>query len=290
MRKCLCLVALLCSPVWLFASIRTVNMSDAIKGHLIKLNAVNILGAYTGSAVQLILTNNDRKDSLDVTVNLGIILKPEDTAYQPMVLAGEEQLVLAPGKKDEVSVKVFCGNCPRHCPRKNLKYTFLRLGSDDLVHVLRFINNHKLFDYLGQSAVWAITNGNPIGNIYDQERDSVSKQLINIVCSVTGRPKPEYYTVTKQNENPGEAAYNSKPESIVAQFDIVLRNSSILKVGLYDVHGRLLENLVDRRVFSAGGHNLTISFNPQAYGPGNYIIRLSDPERLLKEKRVVVND
>ncbi len=112
------MLAALLLPVVLLGSKRAMNISDAIKSRFVKMTAVNFKGGYTGTSVRLSVTNL-KKDSLDLTVDLGIILKPEDSGYQPMVLAGEENLVLAPNEKGAVDVEVFCGNSPLHCPKKN---------------------------------------------------------------------------------------------------------------------------------------------------------------------------
>lgn len=289
MKKYFSVLIALLLPLVLQASKRTMNMTDAIKGHFVKMTAVNFKGGFTGTSVRLSVANL-KKDSLDLTVDLGIILKPEDSSYQPMVLAGEENLVLEPNQKGSVDVEVFCGNSPLHCPKKDLRYTYWKKGSSELISVLTYIHNHRLYDYLGQSAVWTITNMHNAGAVYDQSRDSLSKKLIDTICAVTHRAKPDYYTITVQNEVPGQTAYTAKTMKIVAQFDVLLKGSAILTLGVFDEREHMIEAIFERKRFEKGMHQVEANFNAEAYGAGKFKIRLMDSERVLQEKKVVAEE
>ncbi len=282
---------LLLYPGLVSAAIRNLKISDAIKNKVIKLTAINTLGQYSGKAIKLTATSvRKEKDSLNLIVDIGIILKPADSAYQPMILAGGDTLLMEPNKAAEISVYVFCGNSSRHCPSKNLHYSFGWIGSDTLVKVLRFIRDNNLFDYLGQSAVWTITNHHSLSSVYDPERDLISKKLINAICAVTGSAPPDYYTQHPNIETPGTTAYSSKTTGIIAQFTVKLTTSTILTVGVYDINNRYIENLIDRKMFSAGAQTLNVRFDPEPYGAGKYYLRLMNPEKTLQEKKVEVQD
>jgi hypothetical protein len=275
-------------PFVSMASIHKMDLSDALRRKVVQLSAVNFSGQYTGRSVRLTVSNNNKKDSLDLTVNLGIILKPDDATCQPMVLAGEEELVLAPGKKGETEVQVFCGNAPRHCPSKNLRYTYLGLGSDTLITVLRFIHDSDLYDYLGQTAVWAIVNEHSLSGVYSTTRDALSKKLIDVICMATGRPHPDYYAITEQHVNPGEAAYTPKTMKIVAQFNVNLRTPTIMTAAVFDDKDHMIETIFERKLIGAGVHRLDAMFDAEAYGHGKYSVRLMNAERTLQEKKVQV--
>ncbi len=176
-----------------------------------------------------------------------------------------------------------------HCtaPKKTLLYSYWKKGSNELISVLTYIHNHRLYDYLGQSAVWTITNNHDAGGVYDHSRDSLSKQLIDTICAVTHRPKPDYYTITEQNEIPGQVAYTAKTMKIVAQFNLALRGSAILTLGVFDEKEHMIETIFERKRFEKGMHRFEANFNAEAYGAGKFSIRLMDTERVLQEKKVV---
>ncbi len=285
MKKALFFLVAVLLPELMSASVHSMSISDAVRNKIIKLSGVNFKGSYTGRSVRLTVTNL-KNDSLDLKVDLGLILKPDDSSYQPMVLAGEENLVLGAKQKGDVEVIVFCGNCPRHCPKQNLHYSYWKTGSKELVSVLRYINNHRLFDYLGQNAVWAITNNNRVENIYDPERAVISMKLVDTFCLVTGRAKPDYYAVSAKNEVPGEAAYTPKTLKILTRFDVRLKTATILSVGVFDEHNQMIVKLIERRRFEQGQHNLDVVFDAEEFGAGKFTIRLMDPEKVLAEKKV----
>ncbi len=174
MKKLLLLLFVTMLPGIAICETLKVNLSDAIKNHTVNLEANDSRGGYQGKTSTLTIINTT-KSVLIVKVNLGIILKPEDSAYQPLVLAGEEVVTVMPLARNNVEVQTFCGDAPRRSPRKDLVYSYSRVGSDTLVKVLRFIKDNSLFDHLGQYAVWAMTNDHDLSNIYDPERDVVSK-------------------------------------------------------------------------------------------------------------------
>ncbi len=152
MNKLLVLLALVFFPAWGQSATMKKNLSDAIKDNSVKMEAVNFAGQYNGKTTKLIITNNT-KSVLQITVNLGIILNPSDSSYQPMVLTGEEFIAVLPKAKGEIDVQTFCGNAPRHCPAKDLSYSFSHVGNENMIKVLRFIKTNSFFDYVGQSAV-----------------------------------------------------------------------------------------------------------------------------------------
>jgi hypothetical protein len=285
MKKILFFLTVMLLPVLSHANVYNMNISDAVKNKFVKVSGVNFKGAFTGQSVRLTV-NNLKTDSLNLTVDLGLILKPDDSAYQPMVLAGEESIALGPKKKGDVEVYIFCGNSPLHCPKQGLHYTYWKLAEPHLVAVLRYINNHRLFDYLGQNAVWAITNHNRVENIYDAERDSISQKLIDTFCLITGRAKPEYYAVNAKNEVPGQAAYVPKTLKILTNFNVNLRTATILSVGVFDEQNQMIVKLIERKRFERGSHNLEVFFDAEEFGAGKFTIRLTDPEKVLAEKHV----
>ena len=275
----------------LYASVRTMKITEAIAKKIIAFDGVNTLGNYTGPALKLIAkTTKKEKDSIILLIDVGIIMKPDDTSYQPMVVAGGDTMIVAPNKTAELVVNIFCGNSPRHCPRKNLHYSFLKLGSTQLIDVLSFINENKLYNYLGQHAVWVITNDSYIGNVYESGNETISKKLIKLLCSVTGKPEPKYFSITANNETPGSPAYSTKTLSIVTEFETKLKGSAILSVGVFDDKNNYIEQLIDRKLYLTGKNTIKVTFNPLPYGPGKYTIKLIGAQGVLQEKVVTANE
>jgi hypothetical protein len=287
MNKLLVLLALVFIPAWGQSATMKKNLSDAVKDKSITLKAVNFAGRYQGKTTKLMITNNT-KSVLQITVDLGVILKPEDSAYQPMVLAGQEMLAVLPKTTGEVEVQTFCGNAPRHCPAQDLSYTFSHTGSDKLIKVLSFIKSNSLFDYLGQSAVWAITNNNDISDAYDPSRVALSKQLIELLISVTGQSRPQYYTLRSDEQVAGAPAFIPKVLKIVAEFEIRLDAPKTLTLGIFDEQGNMAQEVFQDKEFGKMGHRFGVEFEAENVPPGKYYIRLKEGNTVLQEKMVKV--
>lgn len=263
------------------------TLSEALKDKSIQLSAVNTEGQYNGKTTKLLITNNT-KSVLQITVDLGTILKPEEPRYQPMLLAGEEMLAVLPHAQGELMVQTFCGNAPKGCPRKDLAYSFDRVAGDTLVKVLRFIKTNSLFDFLGQHAVWAITNGHELNGIYDPSRDAVSKKLIELVSVATGKPKPEYYALIPNEQNPNSPAYDPKVLRIYAEFEVRLDAPKTLTLGVFDSTGAMAQPVFENQEFGPRGHRFNVEFEAENVPVGKYYIRLKEGEVVLQEKMVKV--
>ncbi|MCW3120865.1 MAG: hypothetical protein JWQ38_357 [Flavipsychrobacter sp.] len=275
-------------PVIATPKLLHMNLSEAIKSKIVTMDAVNTEGGYKGKTTKLTVKNTT-ESILQLKVDQGIILKPDDPKYQPLVLAGEELLVVQPYKEGAVDVNTFCGNSPKSCPSTNLHYSFLQTGSDTLIKVLKFIKLHSLFDYLGQDAVWVITNNKSIGRAYDESRETISKQLIALLCTATGRGKPEYYTVGRHVEIPDEPAYVPKALKIIANFEVLLSEPKVLTLGVYDSAGKMIQPVFEAQSFPRAGHRFGVEFESADVTAGNYFILLKEGDKILKEQKVHVD-
>jgi hypothetical protein len=226
---------------------------------------------------------------LDVTVDQGIILKPYVPSIQPLVLAGTETITLKAREKGELEVNVFCGDAPKACPIKDLPYTYLKVGSDTLLKVLEYINKNAIYDYLGQCAVWAVTNkDHSLMGVYDKNRDQISRELIGITSTATGKPQPDYYAINEQTETPAQPAYQPKLLRLIVPLDFTLPASAVVSVGVYDKMGHLLSYIMERKMLQAGKQSLMPEISAGSMERGKYIIRVTDPERTIVEKEVEI--
>ena len=288
MKKILIFLFFAAQPMIISATTVKMDLSAAIKNNTVKAEGINFKGGYIGKTTKLMIANNT-KSVVQLRVDIGVIFKPDDDAYQPMVLAGEEMVMIMPLSKGEIDVETFCGNAPGHCPSESLHYTFSHVANDTLIKILQFIKKNSLFDYLGQDAVWAITNGHDIGYVYDNTRDAISKQLQELLCATTGRPKPEYYTVTTKTQVPDEPAYVPKTMKIVAEFEIRLDTPKALSLGIYNDSGVMVQKVFENLSFGKSGHRFGVEFEAEGALQGKYYIRLKEGEMVLQEKMFKVN-
>ena len=278
---------LFAAPLCCVAKVVKVNLSDAIKDKWVSMDAINFEGKYKGKTTNLKIANTSKND-LDVKVNLGIFLKPDDNSCQPMLLAGGEQLTVKAGTTREVAVMTFCGNAPKHCPGKDLHYSFSHVGSDTLIKVLEYIRTNSLYDFLGQNAVWVMTNNHSLTDLYDDSRPGSAQALMEYIIKLTGRKRPEYYTVQKDVEAPGQPAYVPKPLKIVAMFELRLDAPKTLTLGVFNDKGEMIQKVFEHKEFFATGHRFEVEFEAADVPPGKYYIRVKEYDQVIQEKMVEV--
>lgn len=288
MFRTLILIVLFLPVVKLQAAVGIISLSEAIKTKMVKFSASNTTGAYQGKTTTVILANNSR-DVLKVKIDVGTILTPDSSSYQPMILAGEELLVLQPSGSASMLVQTFCGNSPKSCPSRGHGFRYSGIGSDTLVTVMKFVKANNLFDDLGQYAVWALTNNASLSNIYDSRRPHLSNQLLEVICKATGRQKPDYYTINAPSEQvPDMPAYVPKPLKIVATFRLITKETKRLTLGVYNDVGNTVQSVFEDREFPATGHEFGVEFEAADVPAGFYYIRLKEGDTVLEEKRVKV--
>jgi hypothetical protein len=287
MRRTFLLCTLICSCFAAFAGYTRMNLSDAIKQKVVKLDAINN-GSYQGKTTTVILTNLQKK-SLQIKVDIGTVLAPDDAKNQPMILAGEEWIFLQPSGNGETQVQTFCGNAPLACPGKQHHYSYAGLASDTLTKVLVFIKTNSIFDELGQSAVWAVANNMSLSEIYDRTRPELARNLLDLVCKVTGRPLPEYFAVSAPTSQvPGEPAYTPKVLKIVASFRIILEAPKTLTLGIFNESGEMIQKVFEDKEFPRLGHEFGVEFEAADVLSGKYYIRLKEGATVLQEKMVEI--
>jgi len=274
-------------PYCATAKVVKASLSDAIKDRSVSMDAVNFEGRYKGKTTNLKIANNSKND-LDIKVNPGIFLEPDDSNCQPMLLAGGEQLTIKAGTTREIAVMTFCGNAPKNCPGKDLHYSFSHVGNDTLIKVLEFIRANALYDFLGQSAVWVITNGHSLTNLYDDARQGTAQALMEYILKLTGGKRPEYYAVEQSNEAPGQPAYVPRPLKIIAAFELRLDAPKTLTLGVFNDKGEMVQKVFENKEFFATGHRFDVEFEAADVPPGKYYIRIKEYDQVLQEKMVEV--
>lgn len=287
MKKLFFFLVLLTASAAAFANVVKMDLSEALRVHMVQVEANTTGQKYYQRALHLKL-NNKSGSTIQLTVNQGAIFKPGDATYQPLVCAGAEMITLQPFKGGELDVQTFCADADESAPGSGLIYTFDKKGSDTLVKLLAYIKKNFLFDELGQKGVWVLTNGNSLAEVYDPAREMQSAKLAEYITTIAGVPKPSYNVNVGLSTTPGTVVYSSKPLSIHAKFEQLLDAPKTLTLGVFDGEGKLVQEVFTNKQFGRAGHRFTVTFNSSDVPAGKYYIRLKEGEAVLEERMVEV--
>lgn len=287
MKKLFSFLALLATSATALANVVKMDLSEALRVHMIEVAASTTGQKYYQRALHLKL-NNKSGSTIQLTVNQGAIFQPAEKGYQPLVCAGAEMITLQPFKGGELDVQTFCADADESAPGSALVYNFSKTGSDTLVKLLAYIKKNFLFDELGQKAVWVLTNGNSLSEVYDPAREMQSAKLAEYIVSIAGVPRPSYNVNVGLSTTPGTAVYSPKPLSIHAKFEQLLDAPKTLTLGVFDGEGKLVQEVFTNKQFGRAGHRFTVTFNSSDAPAGKYYIRLKEGETVLEERMVEV--
>jgi hypothetical protein len=288
MRRIAFLLLFIITPLAGHAAVQRTGLRAAMDKGLVRVSAISTGAIYNGKALKLHLVNTSH-DALQVTVDPALIFRPFDSACQDLVLPGSEMLALAPGASGELTVQTFCGKASAAAPRGGVSYRFKAQGDSIMIHVLQFIKKQQLFDGLGQSAVWALTDHHNLEGIVDPARPKVSADLLALMVKLTGWPAPEYFKVYKLNTEAGQPVFQKRVLKIVAKFDWALPESRKLTMGIFNEQGKEVQSVFKDQQMAEGGYKMQVEFEAEGAPAGKYYMRLKDGERVMKEVRVVVD-
>lgn len=193
-----------------------------------------------------------------------------------------------PLKEASITVQTFCANSNAAAPAKGQEYQYSGMADDNVVKLLAFLKQNRMFNELGQQAVWVFTNNHNLNSVYDGSNEFASKKLQDFLITLTGKSKPEYYVKSGVNAVAGQAVHNPKTLKIYATFEERLDVAKKLTLGVYNEQGKMVQPVFENRNFGPAGHRFKVEFEAKNVPAGKYYIRLKEADAILRETVVEV--
>lgn len=255
---------------------------------MVRVAAISTGKVYHGKALKLQVQNTSG-ERLELSVDPALIFKPDDKDYQDLVLPSEEILAIAPGGSAEIEVQTFCGRMHASAPTAGLNYKFWKQGDSNLIKVAQFIRKHQLYDYLGQQAVWAITDSTALEGVIDPNRPKQSAEILALLVRLTGRPTPEYFRLYKLDTVAGEPVFKKRVLKIITNLEWKLAGPASVSLGIYNQTGDLVQGILDNEPMKRGGYKMMVQFEAENAPRGHYYLRLYNAEKMMLEKTITVD-
>lgn len=260
-----------------------ISLKQAIAKRMVSLVGLS-QGGYLGRVLNLKIFNHTPL-ALEISVDPGMIFKPTDTSYQNLVAVGEEQVEVAPKANAELKLQTFCGKSYAMGPRPGLDYKFWKQGDSAMIKVSQYIKKNGLYNYAGQYAIWSLTNGHSVSNIYDQT--DASKKLALFVAAATGKKAPKFYTRTKVSETQGAAVYSPVVEKYYVDMEWQPRSARNMHVYVVKADGTLLWEQTKGSI-SSNGHRTIVELDPKHLKKGRYFVQLKDDDNFMWRNEEVI--
>lgn len=270
-----------------YAGPTRIPLSQAIQQHIVTVSAEATGNSYMQQGLKLTVKNTGSLNFI-LVMNQGVIFTPAEENVQPLILAGEEIMPMQPLKEATINVQTFCANSSASAPQKGMQYSYAKVADDKLVKLLAFLKQNRMYNELGQDAVWYFTNGHSLNTVYDVGNEFASKKLLDFMTTLTGEQKPEYFIQTSSSTVAGQPVYNPKTLKIFASFEEELTTPKKLTLGIYNEQGEMVQPVFENRNFAARGHRFKVEFEAKGVPAGKYYIRLKEDETTLRETMVEV--
>jgi hypothetical protein len=260
-------------------------LSEALKERRVNLCAEG-LGGYSKKCL-FVTIKNTTSLPIHITVDPAMIFRPVDSNQQDLVTAGSEYVVLAPLESKSISLNAFCGKSYARAPSRNTKFVFLKQGNKAFVEAMRFISKNKLFNSIGQAAVWSFTNNKSLSAIYNPDQSEISNQLIKLIAKLTNKPIPQYYIIHKNKDNPNGAVYNPHISRLYVELNWQNPSNSNLHIYVYQQDGSLYKEIIDGEHITNKGHSIKVVFDPEKDPKGLYTVCVKDNFNFVYQSKLV---
>ncbi len=286
------ITSILCiSTVAAAAKMKRITLRKAIKEKLISIMPV-ATGGYCNKGLSLDVKSTSR-DTLSIKIESGLEFRPKDSSIgcQPLILQGDEVLVLNAEEQKNVQLQTYCGNSGASCPYKGLEYSYYKQQDTNLINVLRYGKNNNLAPRLIQAAVWVFTNNHPIHSAYTHDNPIVSEELVKYLAKVRKEPVPTYYMEQTIAAVPNRPVLRKGEDRVYVNVNwTVNQGYRNVYVSVYRPDGSKYKQ-VGTIVSDKYGSTAAVELNLLRDKKGKYIVRLhDDANNILQEKSVVLGD
>ncbi len=279
---CLCIATIV-----VHAKEKRMSLRRALKDKLVEILPVST-GGYCNKGLSLEVKNIS-KETLSVSIESGMEFKPKDTSIfcQPLILLGDELLVLSAGEQKNMLLQTFCGNSEAHSPYKGIFYTFSRMQDSNLINVLRYAKRNSIPPELVQRAVWAFTNQRPLRSVYLHDYPSTSAAFVKYVATIKKKKEPAYYLEYALSGNANGPIIARGREKVYVNMSWGTNEGyrnvhvSVYKSGeMYKSVGGISSD--------KNGSTAVVELNTTRDRAGTYTVRLHDDANNILQEKVIV--
>jgi hypothetical protein len=256
-----------------FLHAASVDIQTAVSKKMLTVAATGN-GGYQGNCLKVTLANQTM-NPINITVPPGLIFTDQDNGAQNLMVVEEYIVELKPKQSKALDMMSMCIEHHDYSPGSGDLFVMSSLASGYLNELARLIAKNDFQNSTAQSAVWAITDKTPLGDIHALDT-AMASQMINIVCQATGQPRPKVIMPKEHH------LY-----SIRFNFAQHFKSSAKLTLKCYDEAGNVLRTYYENRVVPTGVYISTFGINRVADKGSKFIFKLTDDKGAIIQERTI---
>ena len=270
------------------ASATKTTLKAALNNKLIRLSSSANGQSFMGKGLTLHIENKSR-ESLELTIDPALVFTSDDTTSQDLMLAGNEHTIIAAGGSRDIELQSYCAKSHARAPVKGTGFKYWKQADSNTIKILDYIQKNGINNETAQHAVWVMTNKHELSSVYDPDHDTASRKLIAYMAQVLKAELPAYYKQYAINTTPGRPVFEGRALKIFALFQWEIDHPQYLTLAVYDEADKQIDLMFSNRLFKTGRYELTARFSSSSEPAGDYYIRLSTAQGVLKETRVHID-
>ncbi len=281
------ILALLCLSV---QYAQAISLKKAIDLNIVEATCISNGGYYTkGLHLEV---KNKTNDFMDIDIDPALVFQCGDASYQDLVILGNETISVNGNSTQAIDLQTFCARSSASVPIQGLGYTISYQGDSTMMEALNYIKQNNLFNDLGQSAVWALTNDLPLAAVFDGTQTEFSRLFIRYLAELTKQAMPEYYVQYKlRHDAQNRPVFDFRNAKIFVDMEWnVKKLNRNVDLTILREDGSIYKDVEGSEFVGADGtHIMTIMFDAAKEKPGIYYVRIRDHDnQVLQLKKVKV--
>lgn len=258
-----------------------INLKEALQNESIAIacHGLDSMSHYGRSLGVIVKNQTDQQ--LELNIDRGSIFEADPLSDQNFIVTRPELIVLEPGQKVSTSVYAMCIESMDSGPGNETSFSYKGAADDTTQIILAYLDKEDLMNPLGQEAMWAWYNREPIESVHSLDT-LAAKNLRKFLEENTGLPLVwedytyEPYRPARQMEMRigGMVEYYSS------------KKGDEVYIALFSDEGVLQRELYYNPDFPSGKVKVDYEFDAAEFTAPAYLIRLTIDGAIKYERRV----
>jgi len=283
------IIAIAISCYSFFPANEYIDLSDAVKSGAVKCTITGNKESSHYIKPIFIDIKNRRNVPVNIKINNGMQFEPTDSSYQNMIVTRQELFALKAGGSIKIPLYAMCTENHDRAPNEATIYKPFKQAKGNLLKLTQMVETKKLYDPLGQSAVWAMTCNYPLEDITGYDT-TTARQLVRFVAGSLGKkvPPPPPPDDTYRNYYAPVETYKV---TMSGKFEYKFNKPKAITIAMFNKDNIVVRELFRNPRVEPGLHVLEYKFDATEYKDEFYYIRLlADGDILLSGKMSMNKD
>jgi hypothetical protein len=267
--------------------VEEISLKQAIAKGYVQSVFQNNIGYTHYSKCLLIGLKNISGKMLNIRIDNGFQVNPEDSEYQNLIVTENLFVTINPNENKSVPVFAMCTEPhDRAAGSQPVKYTMAKDASGVMKALTELIDKKNYHNSEGQQAVWCVAANRDLDDISGYDTIAV-KDLQNLISRLTGKKIPPPPAPDDYKRNYYAPSYTKKI-TIGGSFEYNFATSKNILIAMFDKNNVVVRELYKKEGETPGNHKQNYEFDASVYTDSIYYIRLVADGRSRLESKITM--